>query len=313
MTAKASTVIVCVLVWHCLASTVAWSGVEPDPAGQARALVRQGLALNDNSVEEEHCYRKASSIDPTYAAAFCNLAFVLHSRGDLENALAPYKRCLDLDPGRADMHENYAMCLLSVRKDAMLPAVRRHLNSAIELYETRSPTQRPTDLQAKKAKRLAVEKRLADTYPGQADDQPDPQRFTRLLARNVLRNTAGQGLYDGPRLALLLFNAGQARLNDRSKALLRALAKALNSPQLHRFSFVIEGHADGRGMAAANLALSRRRSLAVKHWLATDGGVDPRRLRLMAVGEDRPLTPNVGLASLRQNRRIEIIREDAYD
>ena len=54
---------------------------------RAQKLVDQGMAMNDNSDAEADCYRKAIQIDPTYAAAHFNLAFIHQSRGEPENAI----------------------------------------------------------------------------------------------------------------------------------------------------------------------------------------------------------------------------------
>lgn len=280
---------------------------------KARELVEQGLALGDNSPQEEKLYRQATELDPAYAAAWFNLAYVLHARGELEAALPPYRRSLELDPERAAAHENYALCLLAVRKDAMLPEVRKHYNLAIELQENLPRTQRPKDLDQKRSRLLDIERRMHRTYKPVLHEAPSSATVRDVLSRRVTRRRGGQGHYDGPRLAIPLFTTGENRVHRRHVPALRSLAQALNSPALEKESFVIEGYADGRGAAGFNHSLALQRARVVQRWLVQHGGVDEQRLQSVSCGEDRPIFPNDTLEHYHGNRRIEIVREDAYE
>ena len=50
----------------------------------------------------------------------------------------------------------------------------------------------------------------------------------------------------------------------------------------------VDGHTDNVGQDKANLALSRRRALAVVRWLV-DHGIDERRLEARGFGARRPI------------------------
>jgi OmpA-OmpF porin, OOP family len=74
---------------------------------------------------------------------------------------------------------------------------------------------------------------------------------------------------------------------------------------------LVTGHSDSDGNDRANIATSRRRAEAVAGWL-TDNGVDPARIRVVALGEQNPVAPNArpdgspdenGRA---RNRRVEL-------
>lgn len=52
---------------------------------------------------------------------------------------------------------------------------------------------------------------------------------------------------------------------------------------------VIEGHTDSAGSDAYNLALSKRRANAVKHYLSSHFGVSTQRLQANGRGESKPL------------------------
>ena len=281
-------------------------GVEVSPREQAQRLVDQGLALGDNSLEEAECYRRAIDIDPTYASAHFNLGFVYHSRGELEKAIEEYRQCLRYDLKRYDAHRNLSLCLLAVRRDAALYEVRSHLNMAIELEEGRPPEKRPSTLENQRAELLDLERRINKVLDPSVKEAYLSDEIVEILSRRVTRGE--QGLYEGPRLPMLFFSTGSAKLTNKDEPQLQALARALNSPRLVDNSFTIEGHADGRGQAFSNLNLSRRRAEAVRDWLVQQGAVDPKRLTVEFYGEDRPIYPNDSPMHFRYNRRIEIVK-----
>jgi outer membrane protein OmpA-like peptidoglycan-associated protein len=68
----------------------------------------------------------------------------------------------------------------------------------------------------------------------------------------------------------------------------------------------ISGHTDSFGSAAVNKALSLRRANAVKSFL-TSKGIDPRRIKTIGHGEERPLASNDDEDEGREfNRRVEL-------
>ncbi|MFM8738891.1 MAG: OmpA family protein, partial [Cytophagales bacterium] len=67
----------------------------------------------------------------------------------------------------------------------------------------------------------------------------------------------------------------------------------------------IVGHTDSYGTKEFNKGLSQRRALAVKSFL-TSKGIDPRRVKTVGYGEDKPLASNDDEEEGRQlNRRVE--------
>jgi outer membrane protein OmpA-like peptidoglycan-associated protein len=67
----------------------------------------------------------------------------------------------------------------------------------------------------------------------------------------------------------------------------------------------IEGHTDALGSADYNLALSKRRALAVAEYLVHRQGVDPDRLALVGKGMTEPMTDNPFDP---RNRRVQFVR-----
>jgi outer membrane protein OmpA-like peptidoglycan-associated protein len=108
-----------------------------------------------------------------------------------------------------------------------------------------------------------------------------------------------------PTRALVLhFDTGEATLNTQSRAAVDALAQRLR--QRGSLAISIEGHADARGEASLNQRLSQQRARAVALRLQARG-VAPGQLQLAAFGATRPLTDAQDAASLRRNRRVEIL------
>lgn len=73
----------------------------------------------------------------------------------------------------------------------------------------------------------------------------------------------------------------------------------------------IWGHSDSHGSDSVNMAASRRRAEAVRHYLE-EHGVPRQRLTVIALGESRPVAPNRNLDGTdnsegrAKNRRVEI-------
>jgi peptidoglycan-associated lipoprotein len=69
-----------------------------------------------------------------------------------------------------------------------------------------------------------------------------------------------------------------------------------------RYAFTLEGHADERGTREYNIALGAKRSQVVRDYLASRG-VDPRRMRTISYGKERPVAVCNDISCWSQNRR----------
>ncbi len=99
------------------------------------------------------------------------------------------------------------------------------------------------------------------------------------------------------------FALGEFALDARSRSVLDRLAGlARGCPGL---GLTVVGHADARGPARRNLALSQRRAHAVVTYLI-DKGIDAGRLKAVGYGERRPVAPNDTAQNRAKNRRIEL-------
>ena len=109
-------------------------------------------------------------------------------------------------------------------------------------------------------------------------------------------------------LTTIGFPQGGGGLNDEAKATLDRLAA---DPAVKDASLILRGHSDSEGDDAANRIMSRKRAEAARDYLARKG-LERSRMRVIALGETRPVAPNAkpdgsdDSAGRARNRRVEI-------
>lgn len=100
------------------------------------------------------------------------------------------------------------------------------------------------------------------------------------------------------------FNSDQ--LTSDGKEVLDQLAAALQSEQLASArSIILEGHADAKGSANYNQALSVKRAQAARNYLATRHGISSRKLKAFGKGSSEPADRNNPEDEV--NRRVRVI------
>ena len=105
MNARLATV--CTLVAAVLASAPAFA----DARGEAKSQVEFGINVAQRGLWREAIYRweKATQLDPTYAAAFNDLAIAYEHEGQLDKARKAYEKALELDPSNQQIRQNYEL------------------------------------------------------------------------------------------------------------------------------------------------------------------------------------------------------------
>ena len=82
-----------------------------DARGDAKAQVEFGVDVAQKGLWREAIYRweRAVAIDPTYSAAFNNLAVAYEHEGMLDKAAEAYERALKIEPNNVLVRQNFEL------------------------------------------------------------------------------------------------------------------------------------------------------------------------------------------------------------
>ena len=80
-----------------------------DARGDAKAQVEFGISVARKGLWKEALYRweRATQIDPTYAAAFNNMAIADEQQGNFDKAREAYEKAVQLEPNNLQIRQNY--------------------------------------------------------------------------------------------------------------------------------------------------------------------------------------------------------------
>jgi Tfp pilus assembly protein PilF len=102
------------MIFRALILTVALAGTASpayarDARSDAKEQVEFGIKVAQNGLWKEAAYRweKAVQLDPTYAAAWNNLAIAYEQQGDFERAAKAYETAVKIDPDNLLIRQNY--------------------------------------------------------------------------------------------------------------------------------------------------------------------------------------------------------------
>ena len=92
----------------CLGSAAPLSA---DQRSDAKEQVEFGIQVAQRGLWREAIYRweRATQLDPTYAAAFNNLAIAYEHEGQLDKARGAYEKATSLEPNNAMIKQNYEL------------------------------------------------------------------------------------------------------------------------------------------------------------------------------------------------------------
>jgi Tfp pilus assembly protein PilF len=96
----------------CLVLFVAWAApAGADARSDAKAQVDFGIDVAQRGLWREAIYRweKAVEIDPTYAAAYNDLAVAYEHEGQFDKAREAYEKALKLEPNNVQIQQNYEL------------------------------------------------------------------------------------------------------------------------------------------------------------------------------------------------------------
>jgi type IV pilus assembly protein PilF len=82
-----------------------------DAKSDAKSQVEFGINVAQRGLWREAIYRweKATQLDPTYGAAFNDLAIAYEHEGQLDKARKAYEKALELDPNNTQVRQNYEL------------------------------------------------------------------------------------------------------------------------------------------------------------------------------------------------------------
>jgi Tfp pilus assembly protein PilF len=82
-----------------------------DARSDAQKQVEFGISVAQRGLWREAIYRweRATKIDPSYAAAYNNLAVAYEHEGEFEKARTAYEKAIELDPENALVKQNFEL------------------------------------------------------------------------------------------------------------------------------------------------------------------------------------------------------------
>ena len=82
-----------------------------DARSEAKSQVEFGISVAQRGLWREAIYRweKATELDPTYVAAFNDLAIAYEHEGQLDKARKAYEKALALEPDNSQIRQNYEL------------------------------------------------------------------------------------------------------------------------------------------------------------------------------------------------------------
>ena len=100
-----------VVVLVACAATVVASPSFADAKSEAKSQVEFGINVAQRGLWREAIYRweKAVELDPSYAAAFNDLAIAYEHEGQLDKARKAYEKAIELDPNSSEIKQNFEL------------------------------------------------------------------------------------------------------------------------------------------------------------------------------------------------------------
>lgn len=197
--------------------------------------------------------------------------------------------------------KNYAEAqrenLAEAREEARLRA------RTLEADRARASASR-SEAEARRAREAAEEARL-DQAQTRAQSAREAEELQERIA-DLEAEATERGLV--LTLGDVLFATGSAKLQSDTNTKLDKVVEFLN--EYPERNVVIEGHTDDVGEASYNQLLSQQRADAVRAYFSQQG-ISSYRINTRGLGESQPVASNDNPTGRQQNRRVEIIIENA--
>lgn len=146
----------------------------------------------------------------------------------------------------------------------------------------------------------------AETLRKGADGNADDGLLKGFTSLDAMARMDGNSLQATKALigSDLLFDFNSATLRQSARVSLMKVALLIDKhPELICW---VDGHTDLIGGEEANMLLSQRRAMAVKHWLVKTLDLDEKRIAVRGFGKTKPLVKQGTVEQQAPNRRVEI-------
>lgn len=273
--------------------------------------------------EEAHDRDPGSEREKQYAYLANRKAKIAMARGEIEGAQRDKKQAGEMyvetqseiiqktraeNEKLSDAFQTTSNALL--RTESELTDINRELANKEDMHSSRVK-----ELEAR-AEALRTEKEELATKKTELQTSLESEREARIAAEE----RAKEALTSLEAIALVkaeqnetvitlsgsvVFKTGTATLLPIARQKLDDVATALKA-QKEGTRIVVEGHTDSRGGTAFNEDLSRRRAVAVRDYLVSQG-VDAERIAAVGRGESEPVASNDSPEGRANNRRVEIV------
>ena len=249
---------------------------------------RQALATAEKKFEDEGDER--STRDYAYIAQ--RKAISANAAADTERALHDKQVAL---AGLEDFRQRQAMATKQRLNQAtqQLDQTAEQLDQTAQQLDTTKSALSETQQQLESARRAKAE---ADKRAEIAFAKIEGIE-TKQSSRGLTVTLSGS----------VLFGSGKSMLLPQSQSRLRQVADALKEDKR---PLLIVGHTDAQGKDEMNMELSERRAQAVKTFLVKEG-IAADRIDVEGAGETQPVADNTSPEGRANNRRVEIVLQDA--
>lgn len=211
------------------------------------------------------------------------------------------QRPASLDQARTALQSARSDPDVSTYAAAELDAAQTQLKSANDAWEQGEGQAEAAHRADLAMSRVQIAQASAESRKSQAEVATLQQELVDLQAK---RTDRGIVLTIGD----FLFDTGQATLKPGAVTDTIRLAEFLKENPNRRV--LIEGHTDSTGSMRTNATLSQRRADTVADTLAA-AGVPWDRMVATGMGPDYPVASNATAAGRQQNRRVEVVIENA--
>jgi Flp pilus assembly protein TadD len=94
-----------------VAALLASASAFADARADAKSQVEFGINVAQRGLWREAIYRweKAAELDPTYAAAYNDLAIAYEHEGQLDKARKAYEKAIELEPNNSQIQQNFEL------------------------------------------------------------------------------------------------------------------------------------------------------------------------------------------------------------